>query len=142
MNSVTSKKKMIKRELAELKLALSKKKKKLETRQAERRAALLAHRKKMRQKLVELEAVYDAKSKKLESKISALEEQILLEKNELLKAIAIEQHDAIEHLETYLEEIDHRYANLSGFWKVIKQEFRDVIRKNKKARKSSDEKID
>jgi hypothetical protein len=138
MSSVIPKKIIIKRELAELKLALSKKKKKFEAKKAERKAALLAQRKKMKQKMGQLDAMYDAKSRKLEKKISNLEEKIRQEKMELFKAIAIEQHDAIDHLENYLEEVDHRYANLRGFWKVIKKEFRDLVRKNKKARKQSE----
>ncbi|MBN1379134.1 MAG: hypothetical protein JXA04_07840 [Gammaproteobacteria bacterium] len=137
MNSVIPQKKIIKRELAELKLALAQKKKKLEKKQTEQQIMLLERKKKMQHKLLELEAVFQEKNNKLENKISRLENEIANEKNELLKAVAIEQHDAIDHLETYLEEVDHKYAYFRGLWKMIRKEFKDIIRNNIKARKQT-----
>jgi len=135
MPSTVAKKKIIKRELAELKLALAKKRQKLERKKIENRADLEDARIKMQSRLREQEAVAQAKTRKLETKISELEEKITAEKKQLFKVIAIEQHEAIDHLETYLEEVDHKYANLRGFWKTIKKEFRDMIRNNRKLRK-------
>lgn len=135
MPSTVAKKKIIKRELAELKLALAKKRQKLERKKTENRADLEDARIKMQSRLREQEAVAQAKTRKLETKISELEEKITAEKKQLFKVIAIEQHEAIDHLETYLEEVDHKYANLRGFWKTIKKEFRDMIRNNRKLRK-------
>lgn len=134
MHDIKAKKKIIKRELAELKLALSNKKKKLKKKKVEHQKLYEEQKRNMEQKLSELKNTLDAKNVKFEKKVAKIKSKIDKEKKELFKVISIEQHNAINHLETYLEEVDHKYENLGGFWKTTKKEFRDLMRKRKKAR--------
>lgn len=51
----------------------------------------------------------------LARKISDLETTLQDLKRQLREETEAEQHDAIDHLEEYLEQTDHKYANLRTF---------------------------
>ena len=39
----------------------------------------------------------------------------------------MEQHDAINHLEDYLEQVDHKYANMREFLELVLGEIRALF---------------
>jgi len=67
------------------------------------------------------------KKEELERKISDLEATLHDLKRQVQEQIETEQHDAIEHLEDYLEQIDHKYANLREFLVTVFNEIRDLL---------------
>lgn len=64
----------------------------------------------------------------LEGKISDLEMTLHDMKCEVHEQIEAEQHEAIDHLEDYLEQADHKYANLREFLVTVLNEIRELVR--------------
>lgn len=79
----------------------------------------------------------DDRKKELEGKITDLEESLSKLKEQLNKEQQEEQHEAINHLEEYLEEVAHRYANLKDFWSIIGQELKELFSKRDSKEKNS-----
>jgi len=67
------------------------------------------------------------KKEELERKISDLETTLHDLKRQVHAQIETEQHDAIDHLEDYLEQVDHQYANLREFLVTVFDEIRDLL---------------
>ncbi|WP_447968674.1 hypothetical protein [Nitrospira sp. M1] len=63
----------------------------------------------------------------LEQKVDELEDTLLQLKQQLKKEREAEQHEAIDHLEEYLEQVNNKYANLQGFWKVLRKEIAELL---------------
>ena len=64
---------------------------------------------------------------KLEIKIDELEDSIAQLKKYLRELEEEEQHDAIDKLELFLQQIDHKYDNLKDFWGAVADEIRDFF---------------
>jgi chromosome segregation ATPase len=64
----------------------------------------------------------------LEKKISELEESLSELKRQLHQQEEKEQHEAIDNLELYLEQIDNKYENLRNFWPIVVDELRDFFK--------------
>lgn len=56
----------------------------------------------------------------LESTLGQLRRQLELESQR-------EQHAAIDRLEEYLGELDNRHASLQEFWKILREEIRELF---------------
>ena len=70
------------------------------------------------------------RKEELEHKISDLQETLQDLKRQLNEQIETEQHEAIDHLEDYLEQADHKYANLREFVVTLLNEIRDLLHGN------------
>lgn len=69
-----------------------------------------------------------ARKEELERQITDLETTLHDLKRQVHEEIEAEQHDAIDHLEDYLEQADHKYANLRDFVVAVLNEIRDLLR--------------
>ncbi|MBF0585611.1 hypothetical protein INT08_07935 [Prosthecochloris sp. N3] len=67
----------------------------------------------------------------LEAKITDLETSLNTLKKQLREEVQKEQHRDIDHLEEYLDEVDHRYGNLRDFWGIVRKELRDFFARRK-----------
>ena len=65
------------------------------------------------------------RKQELEQRISDLEASLADMKRQLSQEIESEQHDAIDHLEGYLEEVDHKYRNVREFLTLLITEIRN-----------------
>ena len=65
----------------------------------------------------------------LEQKIDELEETLAKLKQELKREMEAEQHEAIDHLEMYLERVNHKFANLHDFWQILREEISALLRR-------------
>ena len=74
----------------------------------------------------------DENKKELESKIIDLEKSLSKLKKKLNEEQIEEQHEAIDNLDVYLDEIEHKYSNLRDFWTVIRTEIKDFFSKRSK----------
>jgi len=63
----------------------------------------------------------------LEERITDLEASLDKLKKQLREEIEDEQHKDIDHLEEYLDEINHRYTNLRDFWYIVRRELRELF---------------
>ena len=63
----------------------------------------------------------------LEAKISDLEETLAGLKAQLKAESEREQHEAIDRLEVYLGALDNKHANLQDFWRILRDEIRDLV---------------
>ncbi len=69
----------------------------------------------------------------LEQKVAELEETLTQLKRQLQREIEAEQHEAIDELENYLDMVNNRFANLQGFWQLLREEVSELLKsKNKK----------
>ncbi|ASQ90825.1 hypothetical protein CHL67_07740 [Prosthecochloris sp. GSB1] len=67
----------------------------------------------------------------LEERITDLEASLDKLKKQLREEIEDEQHKDIDHLEEYLDEINHRYTNLRDFWYIVRRELRELFARKK-----------
>lgn len=65
----------------------------------------------------------------LEHKIEALEVRLTELKRRLKEVESAEQHDAINHLDEYLQEVDHEYDGIRIFWPEVVKELRELLAK-------------
>lgn len=65
----------------------------------------------------------------LEQKIDELEDTLAKLKQELKREMEAEQHEAIDHLEIYLERVNHKFANLQDFWRVLREEISALLQR-------------
>ena len=63
----------------------------------------------------------------LEERIRDLEETLSGLKSQLRAESEREQHEAIDRLEEYLGAVDNKHANLQEFWKVLREEIRELF---------------
>jgi len=63
----------------------------------------------------------------LERKICELEESLSELKLQLRQQEENQQHEAIDHLESYLEQIDSKYENMRNFWPIVVDELRSLF---------------
>ncbi|MGB1092339.1 MAG: hypothetical protein ACPGYX_09455 [Oceanobacter sp.] len=63
----------------------------------------------------------------LKCQIEALENKLSELKTELHQLEDKEQHDAVEHLETYIRAVDGEYEGLKNAWPVFVTEFKKLI---------------
>ncbi len=71
------------------------------------------------------------KKEELESKIIDLERSLDALKQQLREEVEEEQHRDIDHLEEYLDEVDHRYGNMKDFWHIVRDELRERFARKK-----------
>jgi hypothetical protein len=67
------------------------------------------------------------KKQELERQISDLETTLHDLKHKLHEEIEAEQHEAINHLEDYLAQADHKYANLRELLVTVLNEIRGLF---------------
>ncbi|WP_369857704.1 hypothetical protein [Candidatus Thalassolituus haligoni] len=63
----------------------------------------------------------------LQRKIESLEVRLAELKTRLASVESDEQHEAIDHLDQYLQEVDHEYDDLRAFWPVVVKELRGLL---------------
>lgn len=63
----------------------------------------------------------------LEEKISDLEQMLAALKAKLQAENEREQHAEIDRLEEYLGDLDNKHANLQDFWKVLREEIKELF---------------
>lgn len=68
-----------------------------------------------------------AQREELEARIAELEGALTQLKARLRAQQEAEQHAAIDELDDYLAQIDHKYQNLRSFWTVVAQELREMF---------------
>lgn len=68
-----------------------------------------------------------ARKQELQEKIEEIEVKLHDLRERLRSQEQSAQHDAIDHLEDYLGEVDNKYANLRDFWQVIREEWRELV---------------
>lgn len=68
----------------------------------------------------------------LEQQIEDLEDSLSMLKNQLKQIKQEEQHEQIDLLEDYFSTINNRFANLQGFWQLLKEELEEIFSKKGK----------
>ena len=63
----------------------------------------------------------------LEEKIGDLEQTLAGLRAQLQAETEREQHDAIDRLEEFIGAVDSKHANLQDFWKVLRDEIRELF---------------
>ena len=63
----------------------------------------------------------------LQRKIESLEVRLAELKTRLASVESDEQHEAIDHLDQYLQEVDHEYDDLRACWPVVVKELRGLL---------------
>lgn len=72
--------------------------------------------------------MHNSKSKReLEERIHSLEESLAELKRKLADLQAEEQHEAIDHLNEFLHEVDHELDSLRTFWPEAMKELRRIL---------------
>jgi len=71
---------------------------------------------------------FSPRKEELERKISDLETTLHDLKRQVQEEVEAGQHDAIDHLEEYLEQADNKYANLRMFLVTVLNEIRTRFR--------------
>lgn len=69
-----------------------------------------------------------SRKQELETKIADLEDSLSALKQQLKRQEEDVQHEAIDNLEFYLEQVDHKYKNFRSFWSIIAGELRDLFK--------------
>ncbi|MGQ7843812.1 hypothetical protein ACUNV4_05010 [Granulosicoccus sp. 3-233] len=70
-----------------------------------------------------------SRKRELQVKIEEMETTLRGLRERLRQEEENEQHEAIEHLEQYLGDIDSKYTNLHEFWQVIRSEISSLLDK-------------
>ncbi len=68
----------------------------------------------------------------LETKIRELEKSLASLKKQLQEEIEAEQHESIDHLEEYFQEVSGKFTRFSNLWIVAKQELDELLNAKKK----------
>ena len=63
----------------------------------------------------------------LEEKIGDLEATLAGLRGQLKAETEREQHEAIDRLEEFIGAVDSKHASLQDFWKVLREEIRDLF---------------
>ena len=63
----------------------------------------------------------------LEEKIGDLEQTLAGLRAQLRAETEREQHEAIDRLEEFIGAVDNKHANLQDFWKVLRDEIRELF---------------
>ncbi|MEL6210849.1 MAG: hypothetical protein AAFR44_11865 [Pseudomonadota bacterium] len=71
---------------------------------------------------------FKKRSDALRERIDDLEGTLAKLKAHLQAEQEREQHDAIDRLDEHLGDLDNKYANLQDFWKVLREEMRDLFK--------------
>ncbi|WP_028292572.1 hypothetical protein [Oceanobacter kriegii] len=72
--------------------------------------------------------MYESKAE-LENKIANLEARLVDLKDRLARIEQTEQHDAVEHVDEYMEVLDREFASLREYWPVALQELQKLFKK-------------
>ncbi len=72
------------------------------------------------------------KRKEIEAKIEALEKSLTYLKKQLQEEIEAEQHESIEHLEEYFQEVSGKFNCFINLWAIAKQELNEILHTKKK----------
>ncbi|PWW81386.1 hypothetical protein CR164_10135 [Prosthecochloris marina] len=79
------------------------------------------------------------RKKELEARIADLETSLSNLKKQLKEETTQEHQEGIDHLEEYLDEVNHRYTNLRDFLQIVRQELKELFARKKAAdRKNKD----
>ncbi len=70
---------------------------------------------------------FKSRREALEEKISDLEQTLAGLRNQLKAESEREQHEAIDRLEVYLGDLDNKHANLQDFWKILRDEIKELF---------------
>jgi len=72
--------------------------------------------------------MYESKAE-LENKIANLETRLADLKERLARIEQSEQHDAVDHVDEYMEVLEQEFASLREYWPVALQELRNLFKK-------------
>lgn len=67
------------------------------------------------------------RKKELEAKIADLEASLNNLKQQIGQESTEDHQKKIDHLEEYLDEINHRYTNLRDFWQIVHKELKELF---------------
>ena len=70
-----------------------------------------------------------SRNQQLRKKISDIEESLSTLKEQLKKQEEKAQHDAIDNLESYLEQVDNKCENFSTLWTMVREEIQELFKK-------------
>lgn len=65
----------------------------------------------------------------LEQQIGDLEDSLKMLRKQLTGIEEEKQHEQIDVIEDYFHTINNRFANLQGFWQLLKEEINDLFEK-------------
>lgn len=65
--------------------------------------------------------------KELKKKIEDLEQSLTSLRDKLNQQDETAKHKAIDDLDKYLDEIDHKYSNLRDFWSMLGDELKGIF---------------
>jgi len=68
----------------------------------------------------------------LEQQIGDLEDSLSMLKKQLSVIEEEKQHEQIDLIEDYFNTINNRFANLQGFWQLLKEELNELFDKKAK----------
>ena len=68
----------------------------------------------------------------LEQQIGDLEDSLKMLRKQLTGIEEEKQHQQIDVIEDYFHTINNRFANLQGFWQLLKEEINDLFDKKDK----------
>ncbi len=77
--------------------------------------------------------------KELEAKIADLEVSLNNLRQQLRDDIGQEHQQDIDHLEEYLDEVNHRYTNLRDFWQIVSKELKELFAGRKAPSRKNEE---
>ncbi|AFJ02986.1 hypothetical protein Q7C_1845 [Methylophaga frappieri] len=66
----------------------------------------------------------------LEAKVAELEEALAQVKAQLRDEREKDEHEEIDRLDEYLDQIDNKYANLKDFWSIVREELAELFSSN------------
>jgi len=72
-------------------------------------------------------SLMSTRKQELELEIAKLETTLSGLKRQLQKEIEVEQHDAIDHLDVYMEQTDHKFADLKMFLVMVLADMRALF---------------
>ena len=68
----------------------------------------------------------------LEQQIGDLEDSLRMLKQQLSAIEEEKQHEQIDLIEDYFNTVNNRFANLQGFWQLLKEEINELFNKKDK----------
>ncbi|MDA8017670.1 MAG: hypothetical protein MPN21_09505 [Thermoanaerobaculia bacterium] len=69
----------------------------------------------------------DNRKEELSNRIQELETALGGLKSQLHEIEEIEQHEAIDNLERYLDQVDHKFRNLGDLWTLLVDEMKGLF---------------
>ena len=77
--------------------------------------------------------------KELKKKIADLEQSLTSLRDKLSEQDETEKHKAIDELDKYIDEINHKYSNLHEFWVILGKELRGLFKSGEEKQDESED---